>query len=150
MKLTILILTLFSYNNEIINVRDLFLTAYKSEIHCDDFGEKLHSINIDEDPLFKGYLGCYYFIKCKYTKNPVDKLYFFNEGKRLLESAIHQDPSSVELRLLRYSIQKNLPRLLFYYDSIEEDVNFVNENVIHIKDKLTKDFVLHSLNTIGL
>ena len=38
----------------------------------------------------------------------------FKEGKRLLESAISEDPSSVELRLLRYSIQKKIPRVLLY------------------------------------
>ena len=150
MKLTILILTFFSYTNEIISVRDLFLSAYKSEFHCDDFGRKLHSVNVDESPLFKGYLGCYYFIRCKYTNNPVDKISFFKEGKRLLESAINEDPSSVELRLLRYSIQKKIPRVLLYYDSLEEDIIFVNENIISITDKLTKDFILYSLNTIDL
>lgn len=150
MKLTILILTFFSYTSEIISVRDLFISAYKSELHCDNFGDKLHSINMDSSTLFKGYLGCYYFIKCKYLNNPVDKLSFFKEGKRLLESAISEDPSSVELRLLRYSIQKKIPRVLLYYDSLEEDIIFVNENVINITDKSTKDFILYSLNTIDL
>ena len=150
MKLTILILTFFSYTSEIISVRDLFISAYKSELHCDNFGEKLYSINMDSSPLFKGYLGCYYFIKCKYVNNPVDKLSFFKEGKRLLESAISEDPSSVELRLLRYSIQKKIPRVLLYYDSLEEDIIFVNENIINITDKSTKDFILYSLNTIDL
>tara|TARA_B100000427_G_scaffold318566_2_gene315894 strand:- start:63 stop:515 length:453 start_codon:yes stop_codon:yes gene_type:complete len=150
MKLTILILTFFSYTSEIISVRDLFISAYKSELHCDNFGEKLYSINMDSSPLFKGYLGCYYFIKCKYLNNPVDKLSFFKEGKRLLESAISEDPSSVELRLLRYSIQKKIPRVLLYYDSLEEDIIFVNENIINITDKSTKDFILYSLNTIDL
>ena len=150
MKLTILILTFFSYTSEIISVRDLFISAYKSELHCDNFGEKLYSINMDSSPLFKGYLGCYYFIKCKYVNNPADKLSFFKEGKRLLESAISEDPSSVELRLLRYSIQKKIPRVLLYYHSLEEDIIFVNENVINITDQSTKDFILYSLNTIDL
>ena len=150
MKLTILMLTFFSYTNEIISVRDLFLSAYKSEQHCDDFGSKLHAVNVEEYPLFKGYLGCYYFIRCKHTNNAVDKVFFFNEGKRLLESAINEDPTSVELRLLRYSIQKKIPRVLLYYDSLEEDIIFVNENIISITDKLTKDFILYSLSTIDL
>ena len=152
MKTTILILifTIFSYNNDIKNIRVLFLSAHKSESNCDKFGKELNRIDIKRNALIQGYQACYYFIKCKHITNPINKLSLFNKGKKLLESAIQEDPQSIELSLLRYCIQKKLPRVLLYYDNLEKDLIFVNENMINIKDKATKDFVVYSLSTINI
>ena len=146
--LLIILCSLLSHNNEIETVRSLYLKAYKSEYHCNKFGEKLTEIEEGSSKLIKGYKACFYFIKCKFINNPLEKLSFFNKGKKLLESLIKENPNLIELRLLRYTIQKNLPRVLLYNDNIEKDLNFVYENIDNIEDPKTKKFILSSIKSI--
>ena len=146
--LIILSINFMSYQNDISEVRELYLSAYASENDCNDFGNKLNNTE-KKSILIKGYKGCFYFIKCQFIKNPFKKLKYFDKGKELLESAIKEDPQSVELKFLRYSIQKNLPRFLLYYENIEKDLNFVKNNINRIKDKKGQKFITKSLKEIS-
>ena len=150
MKSTLLIflLSFYSSSNDLSSIRGLYLTSYSSEENCKKFEEKITTIQENKSTLIKGYEGCLYFIKCKFISNPVDKFICFKKGKKLLEAAIEEEPKSVELRFLRYSIQKNLPRFLLYYESIEKDFTFVNENIKEITDKETKKFIINSIKSI--
>ena len=133
--LLIILLNLSSYNSDINTIRKLYLSAHTNEYNCNNLGEKLTSIEDNPSILIKGYEGCFYFIKCKFINNPIEKLIYFRKGKKLLETAIKEDPKSVELKFLRYSIQKNLPRFLSYHDNLERDLNFVNANITSINNQ---------------
>lgn len=146
--LLIIVFNLINYNNEIMSIRSLYLNASKSEYHCNKFGEKINEKENVSSILIKGYEACFYFIKCKFIDNPIEKISYFNKGKKLLESLIEENPDAIELRFLRYSIQKNLPRVLLYYDNIEKDLNFVYKNIDNIKDSKTKSFILSSIKSI--
>jgi len=150
MKSTLLILMLsfYSSSNDLIIIRELYLTSYSSEENFNKFEKKITTIEENKSTLIKGYEGCLYFIKCKFISNPVDKFICFKKGKNMLEAAIKEEPKSVELRFLRYSIQKNLPRFLLYYESIEKDLIFVNENIKEISDKETEKFIVNSIESI--
>ena len=147
--LLILLLNISSYNHDISTIRELYLAAYTSESNCNNFGEKLNSTRDTTSVLIKGYEGCFYFIKCKFINSPIHQLIYFNKGKELLDSAIIEDPTSVELKFLRYSMQKNIPGFLLYNDSIEKDLNFVNENMKSIKDKALQKFINNSLESLA-
>ena len=110
---------------------------------------KISKMENQNTSLIKGYKGCFYFIKCKFTNNPVKKIKYFDKGKHLLERAINDDPKSVELKFLRYSIQKNLPKFLLYYENIEKDLNFVKKNITNLKDEKTRKFITTSLKAIS-
>lgn len=140
-----LILNLSISNSDIATIRESYLLAHTSESNCDHFGEKIF-FNKVKSPLIKGYLACFYFIKSKFENNPLDKFYFFKKGRSILEAAIHEDPKSVELIFLRYSIQKNLPAFLLY-DNTEKDLIFVNENLSKISDQKTKNFILNFMKS---
>ena len=49
----------------------------------------------------------------------------FTEGKALLEQAIAAYPKNIELRILRYFVQKEAPRLLDYYGNLDEDYQLI-------------------------
>ena len=138
-----LILNLSVSDQEISAIRESYLLAYLNESNCDHFGEQI-VLNTEKSPLVKGYLGCFYFIKSKFETNPIDKFYYFKKGKNLLEAAIHEDPKSIELIFLRYSIQKNLPRFLLY-NNTEKDLIFVDENLSKVSDQKTKKFILNCM-----
>ena len=146
--LVILLLNISGYNDDISIIRELYLEAYISESNCNDLGKELTSIGENASNLITGYEGCFYFIKCKFINSPINKFSYFNKGKKLLELAIKKDPKSVELKFLRYTIQKNIPKFLLYYDNIEKDLNFVNENIKNIKDRETQKFIMNSLKYI--
>ena len=148
MKSIILILIL-NLSYDIDSVRNLFLEAYISKSNCDQFGKKINELKHDQSILLKGYEGCYYFIKCKFTNNSMDKFFYFRKGKKILESSIKQKPDSIELRFLRYTIQKNLPRFLFYYNHMDKDLIFVINNINSIKDKKTQQYIKKSLESIN-
>ena len=60
-----------------------------------------------------------------------------------------ESPYSLEIRLLRYSIQKKLPKILLYFNEIEEDYNFIIKNINTIKDEKTKEFIIQSLKALN-
>tara|TARA_B100000579_G_scaffold256853_1_gene211451 strand:- start:224 stop:673 length:450 start_codon:yes stop_codon:yes gene_type:complete len=146
---SIILILILNLSYDIDSVRNLFLEAYISKSNCDQFGKKINELKHDQSILLKGYEGCYYFIKCKFTNNSMDKFFYFRKGKKILESSIKQKPDSIELRFLRYTIQKNLPRFLFYYNHIDKDLIFVINNINSIKDKKTQQYIKKSLESIN-
>ena len=50
------------------------------------------------------------------------------EGKPLIEEAIAGQPDNVELRLIRLSVQENLPKIVPYRNHIAEDKAFIIAN----------------------
>ena len=151
MKLVLcfLLINFSVYSSEISIVRQLYLEAYISEYNCNQFGEKLNEIEYNNDYLIEGYRACFFLIRCKFIKNPINKFASFSKGRGLLEAAIKNSPNSVELRFLRYSIQKNIPSFLFYNNHMEKDLNFVNENIKNISDKNIKYFITNSFELLA-
>ena len=148
--LTILLLVLseYTYSSDILKTRELYSNASLSENNCKKFGDSLFK-NSNKSPIIKGYKGCYLMIKCKFTSNPIQKISYFKKGKSKIEKAIMESPYSLEIRLLRYSIQKKLPKILLYFNEIEEDYNFIIKNINTIKDKKTKEFIIQSLKALN-
>ena len=145
----ITIINLYSYANDISTIRELYLEAYTSDFKCNKLGETLNTMKKNTSILIKGYEGCFYFFKCKFESSPISKLIYFKKGKKLLENAIKMNPNSVELKFLRYSIQRNLPKFLSYHNNIELDYNFVCQNIKNMSDKQAQRFITNCLKSIS-
>ncbi|RZK49741.1 MAG: hypothetical protein EOO99_05165 [Pedobacter sp.] len=74
-----------------------------------------------QDPLKQAYLGAFQTIWAKHVNNPINKLSSFKNGCKNIELAVHKNPQSVEIRFIRYSVQKHAPRFLGYADNLKED-----------------------------
>ena len=70
------------------------------------------------------------------------------EAKKILFDAINKNLDSVEIRFLRYSIQYNAPKLLGYTENIEEDYDFIINNINRERDDV-KEFILPILKIIN-
>jgi hypothetical protein len=85
-------------------------------------------------PVITGYAAMFYFLYADYLINPFSKLKYFNIGKSLIDSCITANPKIIELRLLRYVVQKEIPSILAY-NNLEEDkkilLEAVKSNAIH-------------------
>ena len=86
-------------------------------------------------------------MKSKYKFNPISKLYLFSKGKEILERSIKEEPSNLELKFLRLSIQQNIPEILAYNQNIEEDQKFINNNINKNKDGALKKLIKSTLKT---
>jgi hypothetical protein len=72
------------------------------------------------------YLAMARFMLSKHLINPYYKFAYFQQAKDLLERAILADPSNVEIRYLRLTVQISAPSFLGYSDDIERDSEFLN------------------------
>ena len=145
----ITVINLYSYANDISTIRELYSKAYTSDFNCNKLGETLNTMRKNTSTLIKGYEGCFYFFKCKFESGLIAKMMYFKKGKKLLENAIALDPKSVELKFLRYNIQRNLPKFLSYHNNIEKDYNFINKNIKKMSDKQSQWFIINSLKSIN-
>ena len=81
MKLLLFLFINFSaINSDIDSIRALYLTAYINQENCEKFRKKISKMQNQNTNLIKGYEGCFYFIKCKFTNNPVKKLKYFDKA----------------------------------------------------------------------
>ena len=142
-------LNIFAYSTNIEKIRELYSKAYLSELNCKLFGENLTKEK-KSCSLIDAYTGCYFLMQCKFTKKPLQRINYFVAGKTNIEQAIKMNPKSVELRFLRYSVQRQLPRFLFYFSELNNDLQFIRENVNKIQNQQTKKFIIESMATIKI
>ncbi len=75
------------------------------------------------------YSGALTALKAKHAFNPLKKLKYFKRGKAQIQAAVEADPSNVEVRFLRYCLQKKSPPVLGYHQEIEEDERFIRQHL---------------------
>lgn len=94
-----------------------------------------------EYPVYLAYLGGLQSIWANHVRNPITKLKTFNKGKENLEKAFLMDSDNIEIRFIRWSVQKNAPKFLGYYQQIEEDEKFIKDNKHKIQSESLKQLV---------
>ena len=90
------------------------------------------------------YLGALQAIWANHLFSPISKLNTFKEGKKNIEQAIKKEPTDVELRFIRLSIQKNVPSFLGYKSKIKEDTEFIKKN----RHQIGSSIVHENINTL--
>lgn len=103
-----------------------FAAAVSNAALCDSL---LLVFSIEKGHLPLAYSGALTALKAKHAKNPFKKLSYFKQGKAKIEAAVLANPSDVEVRFLRYCLQKKSPSLLGYNQQIEEDERFIRKNL---------------------
>ena len=88
-------------------------------------------------------------IKSKFLDNPIMKIKYFNKGKEILEESIENEPNSIELIFLRYSIQKNIHKFLMYSSDLKYDLEFIEKNLSLLHDIQLKEFIINSLKELN-
>ena len=147
----VIILCLIAFQLE-INATDLqslrqtYLDSFKKEQVCDSvkiiLENKKELSNIEN-----AYLGVFHMMKCRFTLNPISKISLFSIGRDLLEQSIKNDPENLEIRFLRYSIQKNIPKILLYSQHISTDEKFIFDKIALSKDKELNDYITSTIKT---
>lgn len=147
----VIILCLIAFQLE-INAKDLqslrqtYLASFKKEQVCDSVKTFLENKK-ELSNIENAYLGVFHMMKCRFTLNPISKISLFSIGRDLLEQSIKNDPENLEIRFLRYSIQKNIPKILLYSQHISTDEKFIFDKIALSKDKELNDYITSTIKT---
>ena len=136
----------FVANAQSLNLHDVrkdFNKGVKDENLCKKY-LKILQTNA-KSPLEKGYEAAFYMFMAKHASNPFKKMGYFKDGKKMLESQIKLDPTNIELRFIRLSIQYHIPDFLGYKSNIEEDKEYLLSNLYKMSDEKTKDIIYNYL-----
>ena len=140
--LTSMLLT--SLNNSDMNeVRTNFNLAVQDKNICKKMMEKLEQYN-EKSSVYLAYLGGYQTIWANHVFNPLSKLATFKKGKNNIELAISKEPENVEIRYIRFSVQKNAPSFLGYNSHLKEDKDFLVKN----KKNINSDLLQKNIETL--
>lgn len=130
MKLLLSFITglfLFFQSADIEALRNSYAKASQSNANTQSF------INLAEkqsssDAVTKGYKAAAQIMEAKITTEKGKRKSFVKSGATNLESIIKSNPNNAELRLIRLSVQENLPKIVGYRGSLKDDKTFLINN----------------------
>ena len=133
------------------SLRVLYFDEWVGKCGAEKLVEYTEGLDEGAEPLFLAYRGAALATTANCTNWPLQKISRFREGKSLLEEAVERAPQNLEVRFLRYTVQKNIPSFLGY-DNLEEDRKFVLEKLsLQLKtgqeDDVTKRIVTYLYET---
>ncbi|WP_026727259.1 hypothetical protein [Flavobacterium denitrificans] len=145
--LTLLLWINFVGNPDLASIRKMYPNVTKSESNAKEFSEKLSGISNNDAEVLVAYKAASILLDSKFEKKLNDKIERFKEGAKLLESTIKSEPNNIEIRMIRLSIQENVPGITGYKKNIKEDKKYLTEHYADqsgaLKEYL-KDFILQS------
>lgn len=144
---TLLLWINFAGNPDLAVIRKMYADVSKSENNAKEFSEKLAGVSANDDKILVAYKAASILLDSKFEKKLGEKIERFKEGAKLLESTIKSDPDNIEIRMIRLSIQENVPGITGYKKNIKEDKKFLTEHYAAQNAALKtylKDFILQS------
>lgn len=127
-------------------LRILIKQCEKSETASKSLIEKSTAAYVvNKEPIYAGFMAVGNFFMAKHAFNPLKKISYFNQGKKLLENAVRSEPDNVEIRVMRLLTQENIPNILGYHQHIKEDRIFIRKEYQKIDDPDLKKFVIDYL-----
>jgi hypothetical protein len=127
MKLILSLITafLFFFQNDLDALRYSYAKSNSSAANTAAF------INVAEkqtgsDPVTLGYKAAAKIMEAKIAKQNRKQL--VKTGATNLESIIKANPNNIELRVIRLSVQENIPKIVGYRGSLKDDKAFILNN----------------------
>ena len=138
----LIIFTNVMFAQNLKDYRSLLQKGENSEVAAKALIEKSSTaFSETKQPIYAGFLAVGKFFMAKHVFNPLKKMTYFNEGKNTMEAAIKSDPKNLEVRLMRLITQESVPKLLGYFQNIEEDRNFLTRDYKKTTDKDLKIYI---------
>ena len=86
-----------------------------------------HLKTVQKSPTTQAYEGMALAMQAKGVFNPVLKLSRFISATKKIDNAIQTEPHNIEIRFIRYVLQKNTPAMVGYNQHINSDLNKILE-----------------------
>lgn len=149
MKLLIPFFVLFSFLSgaDIEEIRKMYPNASKSEASAKEFTAKIAAVSDDSDKTLWAYKGASLTLVAKFANKIPAKISNLKEGAKMIDGAAASQPNNIEIRLIRLSVQENLPKIVNYKKNKAEDKAFI---LAHFKEQsgalkeYVKNFILLS------
>lgn len=141
--LSVLLMNVSFKNSDLNEVRTSYNKAVLDKKLCKKMIEELE-LSKEKSVIALAYLGAYQTIWANHVFNPLSKLATFKKGKNNIELAISKEPENVEIRYIRFSVQKNAPSFLGYNSHLKEDRDFLVKN----KKNINSDFLQKNIETL--
>ncbi|MDP9959077.1 hypothetical protein [Chryseobacterium lathyri] len=127
MKLFLSLITafIFFFQSDLENLRSSYAKANQSNANTEAFIH-LAEKQSGSDAITSGYKAAAKIMEAKVTKN--NRKALVKSGATSLESIIKSNPNNIELRLIRLSVQENIPKIVGYRSSMKEDKTFLINN----------------------
>ena len=137
----------FTFGQDFNYYRSMINEAEKSPAVSKKFAEKVSAdYNKTKQPIFLALTGVAHFFQAKHSYNPVSKMTHFNKGKKMLDRAVAEDESNVEIRFMRYLSQKKIPMILGYHYHLASDEKLLRGKASGLQDEVLKKEIIRSLN----
>lgn len=133
----------FAQHLAIDEIRRDFKIGHKDKERCQQHLSQLESHA--NSAVERGYEAAYRMFMAKHTSNPFKKMGYFKNGKKMLEETIDSDEQNAELRYIRLCIQYYVPSYLGYKDDIQEDKEFLMNNLYKLEDDSVKSLIFNYL-----
>lgn len=127
MKLIVTFLTAFLvfFQTDLETLRNSYAKANLSNANIEAFINTAEK-QTGSDAVTKGYKAAAQIMEAKIAKQNRKSL--VKSGATSLESIIKSNPNNIELRLIRLSVQENIPRIVGYRGSLKDDKVFILNN----------------------
>ena len=120
-------LFLFFQSGDLEGLRNAYSKANLSNEGAKNFIQ-LADKNSSSDPLVKGYKAAAKILEAKVTTEKNKRKSFVKSGATDLEAVIKSNPNNVELRVIRMSVQENIPKIVGYSKNLKEDKTYILTN----------------------
>tara|TARA_B100000809_G_C15140162_1_gene532778 strand:- start:5946 stop:6434 length:489 start_codon:yes stop_codon:yes gene_type:complete len=143
MKISLFIFILFIglFSPSLKKVREDYKNAFNSKEVTLQLNKDLDEVKKTDDNLLVAYKGAVLTLMAKHSKVAKEKKTFFKEGATLIDFAINEQPTNVEMRCIRLGVQENTPKLLKYRANKTEDKQLINDQFENIKSNDIKKYV---------
>jgi len=131
MKLILSIFTglfLLFQTSDLEALRSSYSKANLSNEAAKNFIEAAAGKKSSSDPVIAGYKAAAEILQAKITTEKNKRKTFVKSGATDLESIIKTNPNNIELRLIRLSVQENIPKIVGYSKNLKEDKTFILSN----------------------
>lgn len=135
-----------SHNLSMEEVRNNYVKAVSDKQVCKTMISNLIG-NHENNNVYLAYLGAFQAIWANHTINPIEKLNTFNKGKNNIDKALKMSEDNIEIRFIRYSIQKKTPAFLGYKDALQIDKDFLLQRQHTISSPALKRMVNNILKS---
>ena len=153
MRITYIIISFFLITicnaqiNNLDQIRKTYLESAKSEENIQKLISKCEDYKSKNNSIIYAYRAVADLMLIKYKYNPFYKLKLFTEHSRKLDLIVKNNFNNIEIRFLRYCVQKRTPRFLGYNDNLELDYQFIIQN-IDINTKELQEYISSTLKSL--
>ncbi len=120
MKIWLTLFLLTFIGSDIAEVRKLYPAASANEKNAHEFHEIVNRVGSD-DAVIQAYRGAAETLLSKFSGKVGEKISHMKAGADLIDGAVSKDPDNIEIRMVRLSVQENVPRIVNYRKNKDED-----------------------------